>query len=281
MIGMPASGIVSGIIAGPLLGLQGRFGLAGWQWLFLAEGLPAALIGVAVLFVLVDQPKDARWLTVEQREWLIARLSREREQTSAGHSMNLRRALSSSIVWQLGAIYFVALTSSYAYNFFAPQLIAGYTGLAAGAVGRVLAAFSLVAATGMILNGVHSDRKRERPLHVGASLAIAAIGWSMVAVGNPVIGLIGLPLAIAGTNGFHGPFWCLPSTFLTGEAAAGGMALVAALGTFGGFVGPNVVGSIKQSTGGYGLACALVAGGLLVGAAVAARLRKDARFVGR
>jgi ACS family tartrate transporter-like MFS transporter len=281
MIGMPVSGIVSGMIAGPLLGLQGRFGLAGWQWLFLVEGLPAVLLGIAVLFVLVDDPKDARWLTAEQRASLVARLARERDRANARHGVSLRHALSNGVVWRLAIVYFVALTSSYAYNFWAPQLIAGYSGLAPGGVGRVLAGFSVVAATGMIINGVHSDRTTERPLHVAASLLVAAVGWLMIAVGNPVIGLLGLPLAIAGTNGFHGPFWCMPSTFLTGEAAAGGMALVAALGTFGGFVGPNVVGSLKQATGGYGAACVLVAAGLFIGAMVAARLRGDPRIAER
>jgi len=120
MVAIPVAGVVSGAVAGALLGLQGRLGLAGWQWLFLAEGLPSVMLGCAVLGYLPDRPEEARWLGPEERAWLTARLRVESEQCAQRHPVSLRRALSSGTIWRLGLLYFIVLTSNYAYNFWAP-----------------------------------------------------------------------------------------------------------------------------------------------------------------
>lgn len=272
MLAIPIASVISGALAGPLLGLEGRLGLSGWQWLFIIEGMPSVLLGVVLLFYLTDGPGDARWLTAAQRSWLVGQLQAEREQCEQSHGSSLRRALTSKRVWQLGYVWATFYLAANAYTFWAPQIIKDLSGRSAGWVGTVLAVIGIVGVITIFLNGVHSDRSRERWLHVAVPLSVAALAW--VTLATPVPGwvkLIALALVYTGVDSIFGPFWCLPSTFLTGGAAAGGLALVSSLGALGGFVGPNVLGIAQTLTHSSRAGFVLVA--FLLGTAVLLLLR--------
>jgi ACS family tartrate transporter-like MFS transporter len=275
MVANPISGVVSGVLAGPLLGLGGRLGLAGWQWLFLLEGLPALALGIIVLWYLPDQPEAAPWLKLEERTWLAARLQSERTQCVERHGLTLRQALASGTVWQLGLLYFLTASNGYAYSLWSPQLIRGLTGLSNTSVGFVAAAISLTAAVCMLLNGAHSDRHGERCLHVAVPASVAALGaFASVWLRSPVLGVLALALIPIGVYSLLGPFWSLPSVFLTGEAAAGGIALINSLASFSGFVGSNLLGFVKDATGDYRAAMLILMAMALGAAALALHLRR-------
>ena len=250
MLAVPVASVLSGAVAGPLLGLQGRLGLAGWQWLFLLEGLPSVVLGATVLAYLVDSPEAARWLAPEQRTWLTDRLRREHQACAARHGASLRRALATPMVWQLGIAWAMAFVGTSVYLFWAPQLIRELSGRSVGWIGGVLAAIAFTAGLAMLFNAVHSDRSGERWLHVAVPFTMTALAWLVIATSSsPTVKLVGLAIAYPCILSIYGPFWCLPSTFLTGEAAAGGLALVSSIGALGGFLGPNLLGAAQQATG--------------------------------
>ena len=250
MLALYASAILSGWLAGPLLGLDGRLGLAGWKWLFLLEGLPSVVLGVAMLALLTDGPEKASWLPPQEREWLQQRLRREQEECSTSHGASLRGALLNPRLWQLGYIWAVFFCCANAYTFWAPQLIRNLFHWTAGRTGNAMAVISLVGAVALLLSGAHSDKVGERWLHVAAPLLAVGAAWLIVSAAiSPTLSLLGLALVYTSFSCLYGPFWCLPSQFLTGDAAAGGLALVSSIGAAGAFAGPNIVGVTQQMTG--------------------------------
>ncbi len=164
-VSLPLSSVVMGSVAGWLLGLQGKFGLAGWQWLFLVEGMPAALFSLVILKMLPDTPSKASWLTGEEKAWLLNELEADGAKAHLGHGAKVTQALLSPNVWMIGAYFFFALTTSYAYSFSAPAILQGVTGWSVTHVGYLVACFGLAGAAGMILNSAHSDRTEERAFH--------------------------------------------------------------------------------------------------------------------
>jgi ACS family tartrate transporter-like MFS transporter len=251
MMAIPISGVVSGALAGPLLGMQGIRGLAGWQWLFLLEGLPAVVAGFLVLKYLPDGPAEARWLPAEGKDWLLARLSAERAHADRRHGFSLSQALTNGTVWQLTMIYFLASTSIYAYSFFSPQIIKSVLGGGNLGTGLVAAAISFVTAGAMLYNAAHFDRHGDPFLHVVVPSVISALGWLLGAwLEAPIPALLALgliPIVLAS----NGPFWTLPASFLTGRTAAGSFAFINTIGALGGFVGPNLLGMSKDTFGDY------------------------------
>ena len=228
MTAIPVSGVIGGPISGALLGLSGWLGLTGWQWLFLLEGLPAVALGIAVLRYLPDRPENAAWLAPEQRTWLLERLATERERCVEHHGFSVLRALSSGVVWQMGLLVFLSISfGQYALSLWLPQIVRGFSGLTDLQVGFVSAIPNLVAAVAMVIVGANSDRTGERCLHIAVASGVAAIGFFGCAlVKSPVLAVMFMSLAAAGLLSAHGPFWPLPSKFLTGAAAAGGIALI-------------------------------------------------------
>ena len=253
MIGIPVSGIIGGPISGALLGLNGWLGLTGWQWLFVLEGVPAVVLGLAVLKYLPDRPEQATWLKPEQREWLINRLANERNRCVEHHGYSVVQALSSGIVWQLGVLVFLSVSfGQYALSLWLPQIVSGLGGLTNLQVGFVSAIPNVVAVIAMIIVATHSDRTGERCLYIAACSAAAAIGFVGCAlVQSPALALVFLSLASAGVLSSHGPFWPLPSKFLSGAAAAGGIALINSLANLSGFAGPYAVGLLNQASGDF------------------------------
>jgi ACS family tartrate transporter-like MFS transporter len=276
LIAIPLSGVVGGPLSGALLGLHGYLGLAGWQWLFLLEGLPAVVLGFVVLGYLTDRPEEAAWLAPAERAWLSTHMSQEREQCERRHGLSVLQALSNRTVWQLGLLHFLCFTfGTYVLGLWLPQILWGFSGLSDFRVGLVSAVPNLVAAVGMVLVGAHSDRSGERLLHVAATALTATFGFLASAyLHSPVLIVLALSLAAVGLRSAAGPFWTLPSAFLSGSAAAGGIALINSVSNLSGFVGPYAIGLLKGASGSFHSGLLLLALVPLAGAALALRLRR-------
>jgi len=277
MTAVPVSGVVGGPLSGALLELNGVFGLAGWQWLFLVEGLPAILLGVIVLFYLIDRPEAAHWLAPAERDWLANELANERAARNEAHSIGILAALMNPTIWQLGIIFLLAAVGFYSYSFWAPLIIKSLTGTSDLGVGVILGAISAVTITFMVLNSAHSDRSDERPLHVAVPLLIMGAGFLGCALlRQPILAVLSLALVPIGHCSAYGPFWSLPARFLTGAPAAAGIALVVAIANVGGFVGPTFMGAMKDRFGTHDPAFVLLGTCGIVAALLALRLRQVA-----
>jgi MFS family permease len=272
---IPLSSAVGGPSAGALLGLDGHLGLRGWQWLFLAEGLPAIALGIVVLMYLPDRPSDARWLSPEASHWLETRLAREQAECRARHRLSLRNALAHPAVWQLGMVYFAGSAAAYGLTFWIPQMLKGLSGLSDVMIGVVAALPYLAGTVATLLVGSHSDKTGERCLHTSACHVVGAVGLIASALAkSPTLAIFALTIAAVGTFGRNAPFWAIPSAFLAGDAAAGGIALINTLGALGGFSGPYIIGVVKGVTGSVSGGFVVLALLLLVGAWIVARLRR-------
>lgn len=267
MTAVPLSSVIGNPLSAFLLGFDGLGGIEGWRWLFIFEGVPAVLLGIAVWFYLPDRPTDARFLSKEARDWLTATLAAEQEANTAQRRSNLVAALTSPKVLLLTAIYFGLVMSLYGIVLWLPQLASGF-GLSTQQIGFVTAIPYIVAASGMYLFGRHSDARGERRFHLALAAAIA--GVALIAtpyVGPPVVTLLILCVAAWGIYAALPVFWAIPAGFLSGAAAAGAIGLINSLGNLGGFVGPYLVGWLREASGGFaagivllGLACLVTAG---------------------
>jgi ACS family tartrate transporter-like MFS transporter len=277
MAAIPVSGLIGGPLSGALLGLNGVSGLAGWQWLFLAEGLPAIVLGVIVLVYLTDRPEAVRWLTPAQQNWLVSKLATERTACRAAHSIGVFAALTNATVWQLGIIFLLAAIGFYGYSFWSPLVIKSLTGSSDMGVGMILAAISALTIIFMVLNSAHSDRTDERSLHVAVPLAIMGAGFFGCALlPEPRLAVLSLALVPVGHCAAYGPFYSIPTRFLTEAAAAGGVALVATIANVGGFLGPTLIGALKDRFGTHGPAFMLLGACGIIAALLSLRLRHAA-----
>lgn len=276
MIAVPLSMVVGGPLGGYLLGLSGKAGLAGWQWLFLIEGVPSILLGFLVLAYMSERPEDAAWLTPAEREWLSGRMAAERAAAGPLRHLGPLQMLREGAVWQIALLYVLGVVGGLAYIFWAPAMIRGLLGTSDLGTGLVFGGIALASAAAMLAVGHNSDRTGERWLHVAGSAALVAVGCAGAALlKNPWLAVLSLALIQIGAMTFLPPFWAIPSTVLTGAAAAATIALINSVGNIGGFVGPNLLGSMKQATGGFTVAL-LVLGGLSLGSAlIAVALRRS------
>jgi ACS family tartrate transporter-like MFS transporter len=251
-VALPLSTVAMGSVAGWLLGLGGRLGLTGWQWLFLVEGLPAAAFSLVILKMLPDGPAKAAWLTEEEKTWLEEQLKADGAKARLGHDAGVMRALFSPKVWMMGAYFFCALTANYAYYFSAPAMLQGATGWSVTKVGFLVACFGLAGAAGMLLNGAHSDRSGERALHCIIPCLVMAAGYLTASYAKePWLVVASLAASFTGFMSMQGPALALPTQFLAGRAAAAGIAAMNTITMFSGFVGPYWMGVMKDSTGSY------------------------------
>jgi MFS transporter, ACS family, tartrate transporter len=250
MAAIPLSTVIGGPISGWLLYLD-AFGLAGWQWMYLIEAIPALILAFVVLVYLTDRPDQAHWLADDERNWLIQRHAVENRLRVQARRFTVLQALSDTRVILLAFIYFGINAATYGIGFFLPQIVSGF-GLSYGWTGVVTTFPYILGVVGMVYWGRHSDRTGERREHVGLAVLIAGlcIAGSTV-VDNPVGKMILFSLAGFGIYGAQPCFWALPTTFLSGPAAAAGIAAVNSLGNLSGFFGPYVMGRIKDATGTY------------------------------
>ncbi len=280
MIGIPIASIVGAPLGGLLLGLNGHFGLAGWQWLFLVEGLPAVVLGIVVLVTLTERPSEAAWLNADEKAWLAKEISTDTARAGT-HDRGILETLRHPIVWFLAIPYFVTLLCGLGINFWAPTIMKDQMHLTNQQVGLVMGLIGLVAMIGMLTNGWHSDRTGERLVHVAIPIFIASAGMLLAGLtGNPLFVVVGMGMVVFGHNSMLPVFWCLPSSFLRGIGAAAGIALINSLGNLGGFFGPNLFGSVKNFTGNYTLAF-LTLSTLALGASLVALALRRARVLAR
>ena len=276
MIGIPLSIVFGGPLSGWLLGFEGHLGLHGWQWMFLAEGIPAVLLGFAVLVYLTEKPADAKWLTADQRDWLSKVIEAEHIEAQARHRVSVGEVLRHPTVWLLAAIMFCCQTGSYGLTLWVPTIVKSLSGFSNFEVGMISSLPYIAAAAGMVLIGRSSDRTGERFMHVAIPTAIGAAGFVATALfKSPVPAMIALAIAAVGDYGTRGPFWALPGKFLTGGAAAAGIALINAMGAVGGFIGPSAVGYLKDVSGNFESGLFLLAGILLIGSLLTLVLRQS------
>ncbi len=249
MIALPLSSVIGAPISTSLLDIEG-LGLAGWQWLFVVEGVPAILLGIALPFVLKDSPAAATWLTPTERVWLENTLLRERETRRLVH---MGQALADPRIWIFGAIYFGIVIGVYGLGFWLPQIVKSFGGLSNHQIGLLTGFPYLLAAGGMVLAGRRSDRRRERVLHTAIPCLIGAAGLCASAyfVGALAPSYAALTLGTIGVYAALPVFWSLPTAIVGGAAAAGGIALINALGNVSGFIGPFMIGAIKDRTGSF------------------------------
>ena len=287
-IALPLSSVLMGAVAGWLMGLQGKLGLAGWQWLFLVEGLPAVLFSFVFLWMLPDGPMQATWLTPDERIWLKRQLDADSAHAHLGHEAGVLRALFSPKVWMIGAYFLCALTANYAYYFSAPVILQEVTGWSVTKVGLLIAAFGLAGAAAMLLNGAHSDRSGERTFHCVVPCTIMAAGYlSASYVSAPWFVVSALATSFIAFMAMQGPALAVPTQFLAGRAAAAGIAAMNTITMFSGFIGPYWMGVTKDATGNYwlglrGLVVPSVAAALvmLVLTRSLARSNQNARLIG-
>lgn len=272
MIGIPLAFVIGGPVSSLILEMDGIGGLHGWQWLFIIEGIPAVVLAFIGLFVLPDGPAKASWLTPSEKNTIAAALF---AQTPQGEE-DLWTALRDPRVLALGLVLLGSQLGLYGVQLWLPQIVQsmGFSNLATG---MVVALPFLVSMGVMIAWGRSSDVRGERFLHIAAGAALAALGLALAGLAqNPVLVLLGFTSAVIGTLSIPGPLFSLPSTFLSGSAVAGAIALVNSMGTLGRFLGPTIVGAFKQESETYGSAMLALSLGLVMSAAVILALRRAA-----
>jgi D-galactonate transporter len=267
---------VAGVIGGPLSGwimndMAGVFGLTGWQWMFLIEGLPTIFLGLMVPFILSNKPDDAKWLTTREKEIIKRTLAAEQGTHGSKHDHSFGQALRDPRVYLLGLIYFTIICGIYAISFWLPTIIKGAGVTDVFSIGL----YSMIpygfGAAGMILIGRHSDIKMERRWHLAFCCVVGAVGLVMIALTTQNLALSLAALSLATATIFAGMpvFWAIPTTYLSGSAAAGGIAMINSIALIGGFVSPTLMGWAKTTTGNftsglYVMAALLIAGAIAV-----------------
>jgi ACS family tartrate transporter-like MFS transporter len=274
MAAIPVANVMGSPLAGWLLGVH-WFGIPGWRWLFILEGIPAVLLGMATLFYLTDWPHQAGWLPANEQEWIMGELRREKEAKAAAGAWTVRQALGNPRVILLAAVYFLALIGLYGFNFWFPTILKRATGLPNLTVTLIAALPYLLGVAAMLWNGWHSDRTGERRWHTSLILffcgAFMALGVGFQA--NLWLGLALLILSGACTTAFMPSFWQLPTAMLSESAAAASIGFINSVGGLGGFVGPYVVGYLRTLTGSFTFSMLFMIVALFFSAALVLTLR--------
>ena len=274
MMAAPVAILVGAPLSEALLRLDGLYGFEGWQWLFLVEGLPAVVLGVLALVVLTDRPEQAGWLAPEERAWLSARMAREREER-VRHAASFGSLLDPKLLL-LCFFYFLNTTVTYGIFLWLPRMLEESLGRRDFRLVMIPFAFALV---GMVLIGRHSDKTGERKGHVAACALVAAIGLVLAASfqASPALLVLSFTICQIGQRAVQPTFWTIPPLFLGGSAAAAGIALINSIGNLGGQLGPWLIGSLRDLTHGYAGGLLVLAGLLVIEAALVLSLRLPAR----
>ncbi len=274
LIGIPLATVIGVPLSRVILENVHWYGLPGWRWVFILEGLPAILLGFITLVYLTDHPQQAHWLPADEKQWLVGELAREKAQKTASGGVNLRAAFQHPQIILLTVLYFFVVTSGYGLKFFLPaitQSMKGTSILMQTILTTLPYIFCIIA---ILLVGPSSDRTGERRWHTAIPMMLTGVGMALCVLGGDYLGVVILGLCLAGlAPGGYPAFWSLPSAFLTGSAAAGAVGLINSVGNLGGFVGPYIVGSLKDYTGNYQVAMLFLAGCALLGGLLATQLK--------
>jgi len=252
MAALPISNMIGSPVSGLLLGVS-WLGLAGWRWLFIIEGAPAIVFGVVTIFYLTDRPHQAKWLADDERQWITAALKQEQQAKQLAHSYRILEAIGHREVIRLTLGYFFMVTSLYGFSFWLPTIIKKLSGSSNLVVTLISALPYCVALLAILFVGWSSDKTRERRWHTALPMIAAGIGLilSVAARDQTVLAVATFCLAAAGIYGFLPGFWALPTSFLTGTAAAASIGLINSIGNLGGFAGPYVVGYLSRATNSF------------------------------
>jgi ACS family tartrate transporter-like MFS transporter len=252
MAAVPLANIFGAPVSGLILGVHG-WGLAGWRWVFILEGIPAVIFGVITLFYLTDKPQQAHWLVPEEREWIDAELAREREERKSIRSYTIAEGMRNLKVIRLALAYFFGVTAVYGFTFWLPTIVKGLAGYGNLVTSLIAAIPFCVGLLAMQVAGWSSDRTGERRWHAALALAAVSLGFVLSAAayssGNVVLAIAMFCVVGAGLYSFMPPFWALPAAFLTEAAAAACIGMINSVGNLGGFAGPYIVGALVKRTG--------------------------------
>ncbi len=279
LTGLPVASILGAPVSGLILDHVHWLGVSSWRWLLILEGVPAVVFGVFTYFLLPSRPAEAKFLALDQKDWIIAELAREHEETLGEHLISVARTFTHLRVLHLASIQFTFVIGTYSLSFWMPQVIKSLSSHYSNTMVGFLAVLpQLVGLAGMVLVSRSSDQRLERRYHAAIPALAGGIGWLLLGTTtSPVVSMLLLSLVAAGTYSLVGPFFSLPSEFLTGYAAACGIAIINSVGNLGGFAGPYAVGLIKDKTGSLHWGFAFVGMSMLVSAIFLMLLPKTAR----
>ncbi len=232
--------------------MHGMAGLAGWQWMFLIEAVPAVILGVVTFFFLTDRPAQAKWLAEDEREWLVATMTAEEAtRVPSKGSHNPLKALADLRVLALALVYFGTSAGLYTLGIWSPQIIRSF-GLSSFDTGFVNALPAVIAVVGMVIWARHSDRTGERTWHVVLACLVAVGGLAFAAQSTTLVAVVAALIIVnIGISSAKPPLWSMPTMFLGGSSAAAGIAAINSIGNLGGFAGPAIIGWIKDETGSF------------------------------
>ena len=266
--------IIGAPLAGVLLEMQ-LFGLLGWQSLFLLEAVPALLLTFVFYFGIPDRPEKAKWLTEDERRYLVDTFAEETQRKNRAKSYSVWQAFTDKKVWLLCVIYFGQALGFWGFNFWMPQVLKGLSGWSPSMVGGIIAIPMTIALVFQIFWGIHSSKTREKRWHVAGCMFLAAFGLAAAPFfTNPFISLGLITLTCIGVYGQLGIWWTVPTTFLSGAAAAGASAMINSIANLGGYVGPYMLGVVKTNTGTYDLGYFILAGSLACSGLLMLTLKK-------
>jgi ACS family tartrate transporter-like MFS transporter len=266
MAAAPASTALGSLVSGALVQVHSFAGLAGWQLMFLSESIPALVLGFAVLLFLTDRPVDAHWLQDDERSWLTRTMEAEQAATYSGSHDSVWRGLADWRVILLCLVYFGTSAGFYTVGIWAPQIVKSL-GLSTTQVSIATAAPAALAVSAMLLWAHHSDRTGERRWHIAAPCALAAAGFLLAATTTGLWTiLLALTLMNIGIGASKPPLWSMPTLFLSGPAAAAGLAAINSVGNLGGFAGPSLIGWLRGLSGSFSYGLSFIAALLLASA---------------
>lgn len=264
MAAAPIAVAIGSPISAALLQMDGIWGFAGWQWMFVIEAIPAVILGIVVFFYMTDRPEKAKWLKEDERNWLVKTMQDEDVGKNSNQHHSILRGLLNPRVLALALVYFGTSAGLYTLSIWAPQIIKDL-GVSSMTVGLVNAIPPIISVVAMVLWSRHSDRTGERTWHVAIACMLAAVGLVIAAGTHNMVGLIAaLTIINVGISCSKPPLWSMPTLFLSGIAAATGIATINSIGNLGGFAGPVMIGWIKDQTGSYAGGLYFVAGLLVL-----------------
>jgi MFS family permease len=279
MAAIPVTTILGAPVSGFILDHVHWLAVSSWRWLLILEGTPAIVCGVLTYFLLPSRPREAKFLTVDEKEWIRAELGREEQQKLERRRYSVLQALASGRVWHLVSIYFGMTVANYAMNSWAPQLVKSLSSRYSNSmIGLLVTIPNLVGLAAMIFVSRNSDRTLERRYHVAIPAIVAGIALALLGTTSSAFFSVALLcLLAAGVHSYWAPFWALPTEFLTGYSAAAGIALINSVGNLGGFVGPYMIGAIAMRTGNLYAGLAIAGVSLFVSATLVLLLPRKAR----
>ena len=265
MTALAISSIIGAPVSTWILDNVHWFGIAGWRWLFVLEGLPALVLGVVTWFWLTDRPEEAAWLAPEEREWLSREIRKEAAEPG-GESPGFWKIIRDLRVWHLGIVYSLMTIGLYGLGFWMPQIIRSLNPSFSNVeIGLVMTLPFIAALFAMLAWSAHSDRTGERVWHTGLPPFIGGIALVVAGiVQDPLVAFLMLVIATAGIYCFFGPFWTMPAMFLAGAGAAVGFAIINSIGNAGGFIGPSLLGLVTQATGSVSMGLIVIGGCLIL-----------------